>query len=83
MSIFTRRHYVFLASVARDIVHKYATSECVGEMDAIEVLSNALASESPGFDRELFLRNVYGDPTSDSDGDSDFIEHSNRSISEP
>jgi hypothetical protein len=65
MSIFTRRHYVWLASVARD-----ARREALGTTEnplvlegvdfAISSFATALASESDGFDKTQFLHNVYG-----------------------
>lgn len=62
MSMFTRRHYVWLASVARDMIYPEDTdSERSSESDfCIKVLADALATESSdGFDREQFMDNVY------------------------
>lgn len=53
MSIFTKRHYVWLASVARDIKTRS------GDDLAIAILAEALEDESLGFDKKEFLRNVY------------------------
>ena len=62
--MFTRRHYVWLASVARDMRHQAKSVSpnpvVIEAVDlAIGILADALADESPdGFDRELFVRNI-------------------------
>ena len=68
MSIFTRRHYIWLASVARDmrreikdttdysIVAREATDSAIG------VLANAIENEGGGFDRRQFIRAIYDNP---------------------
>ena len=64
MSIFTRRHYVWLASVARDMRHQAKSISpnplvCEAVDLAIGILADALEAESPiAFDRELFIRNI-------------------------
>ena len=68
MSMFTRRHYVWLASVCRDMRHDAATatkSKIATEAvdSAIGSLADALADESIGFDRERFMDAIFGDPT--------------------
>lgn len=58
MSMFTRRHYVWLTSVCRDISRVAKTDS------AIQILADALKDESPeGFNRQQFLDNIYRDPT--------------------
>ncbi len=65
MSIFTRRHYVFLASVCRDQIA--ADKDRSSKTDrSIKVLADALASESDAFDRQRFMDAIYRDPTIDS-----------------
>lgn len=68
MSMFTRRHYSWLASVSRDIIAatkptNVAMTEEATEFyasgRAIGILATALENESPGFDRELFMKNVF------------------------
>ena len=66
MSIFTRRHYVYLASVARDMrfqAKSVSPNPLVLEATdlAIGILADALADESEAFDRELFIRNIRQD----------------------
>lgn len=53
MSMFGKRDYVWLASVARDMSQEETVD------GAVKVLADALESDSPGFDKELFLKNVY------------------------
>lgn len=53
MSMFGKRDYVWLASVARDMSREETADE------AVQVLADALESDSPGFNKELFLSNVY------------------------
>lgn len=72
MSIFTRRHYVWLASVARDQVNRVhaATDSIVAHEavnSAIGELAEALSTESPtnGFDKQRFLDSIFIDPTID------------------
>jgi hypothetical protein len=65
-SLFSIRHYVFLASVCRDMRHNVAettTSLIAREsVDAmIGELVAALESENPSFDRKRFLLAVYGE----------------------
>ena len=67
MSIFTRRHYVWLASVARDMRReiKDTTDSPVAREatdSAIGVLADALENEGGGFDRRQFIRAIYDNP---------------------
>lgn len=81
MSMFTRRHYIWLASVARDmrreikdttdsIVAREATDSAIG------VLANALENEGGGFDRKRFIKVIYDDPT-DMTPHALILEHNN------
>lgn len=72
MSIFTRRHYVWLASAMRDHIHAQQdrelgwgeTEDCVANARlAVHDLASALELESPAFIRGEFLHNVLCDPT--------------------
>jgi hypothetical protein len=61
--MFTRRHYVWLASVGRDMRHqaKQVTPNplVLEAVDlAIGILADALEAESEAFDRDLFIRNI-------------------------
>ena len=60
MSIFTRRHYIWLASVGRDLKNQLGSNIESGK--AIQILADALESESEGFNREEFMQNVYDRP---------------------
>lgn len=75
MSIFTRRHYVWLASVARDQMSKareadeeFWGKDAWGDTNleqeitkrAVETLANALETEADGsFDKPRFMHNVF------------------------
>ena len=68
MSIFTRRHYVWLASAMRDALS--AANESFDSCERLPVvkevitdLASALEDESLGFHREQFFHNIYCDPT--------------------
>jgi hypothetical protein len=52
VSLFTRRHYIFLTYVAKRMRRAGIDNT------AVEILADALASESVGFDKDLFLQNV-------------------------
>lgn len=58
MSMFGKRDYIWLASVARDMAREETSSA------AIYILACALEADSPGFNKKLFLKNVY-EPTKD------------------
>jgi len=60
MSIFTKRNYVWLSSVCRDIDNSFtlATDRMVAKQ-CIEQLADALANESSAFDKRRFLHDVY------------------------
>ena len=67
MSIFTRRHYIWLASVARDMRREIKdTTDSIVAREAtdlaIGVLANALVDESGRFDRKRFIAAIYDDP---------------------
>jgi hypothetical protein len=51
--LFSRRHYVWLASVMRDIRYKLGNRTAADI--ATSVLADALADNSPGFDRQRFM----------------------------
>jgi len=70
---FSKRHYVWLASFARDVVRKAKEREYEwGETEDLEEnaqifvrdLADALADENPTFSRSQFLHNVFCDPGS-------------------
>lgn len=64
MSLFSRKQYVWLASVARDVLHEAQTIETTpGATLAIYKIADALEEENPRFDRERFLNAIYADPT--------------------
>lgn len=64
---FTRRHYVWLASAMRDVLNKTPSPNGTDRRDsfsygirtAIETFADALASENPRFDKEMFINNVF------------------------
>jgi hypothetical protein len=58
--LFSKRHYVWLASVMRDIRHKLG-NRTVADI-ATSVLADALAYNSPGFDRQRFMDAVQWNP---------------------
>lgn len=62
--IFSRRHYIWLASASRDILSR--ARQCPDSKTAIQnaetfidCLATALENESSGFDRQQFLDNIY------------------------
>lgn len=58
---FTRRHYIWLASVMRDIItqnNEYLSNKTAA-VKFVEQFSDALASENPQFDKQKFLDNVF------------------------
>lgn len=63
MSIFTRRHYVWLASAMRDAKRdSYENPGSITE-NFVRSIANALEHESFAFHREEFLHNSLCDPT--------------------
>jgi hypothetical protein len=58
--LFSKRHYVWLASVMRDIRHKLGNRTAADI--ATSVLADALADNSPGFDRQRFMDAVQWNP---------------------
>ncbi len=62
MSMFSKRHYVFIADVCRNhMIYPEDTdfSRSSESNLCIEVLANALAAENPVFNREKFMKAVY------------------------
>ncbi len=68
MSLFSKAHYVWLASVTRDQIAQVKSSrfstpeQLYGVFVGIEVLTKALEAENDNFDREMFLRNIFENP---------------------
>lgn len=67
---FSSRQYAFFASIWRDIVHDgIIHQKTVGEMETIKfsatVFADALASAHDNFDRDRFMKNIYGPFSSD------------------
>lgn len=67
MSIHTRRNYVWLSSVCRDIRREAIETTknplvLEGVEFAISSLATALEGESEGFDKKQFLQNIYESP---------------------
>jgi len=63
MSIFTRRHYIWLAEVGRQMIA--ADLDRSSKIDkCIQVLATALEAESPAFNHDRFMKAIY-DPSVD------------------
>lgn len=62
-NMFRKSHYVWLASVCRDMLNGHL-AVVDGIETAIDVLADALEDESPHrFNKTMFLHNVFCDPT--------------------
>jgi len=67
MSHFSKSHYVWLSSFFRDELYASRNANELlikaTQKTIIENLANAFEKESPGFNKQLFLDNIYKDPT--------------------
>lgn len=64
MSIFTRRHYTWLAGAIRAADRKIVGGverNVVREM--VDSIADSLEDESVGFDRDIFIENIYSTET--------------------
>lgn len=69
MSLFSARHYRWLADAAATLRNGAPSYEMYGEMvidQAVERLADLLEADSPGFNRKLFLANYRGEPAETS-----------------
>lgn len=64
----SRKHYVALASVIRDVYGKYPEPNDVETRAAIRVIVSEMCrvfkSDNPNFDRERFIRASFGESAS-------------------
>lgn len=58
MSIFTRRHYDFLTETTKQIAEALENDSHYAEK-VVHIIADNLANESLGFDKALFLDNVF------------------------